>query len=64
MLVQSQWDTLATELSDAAPAHVFIDEDVASMVAERSPATVEWLERDYERSSQDSDGVWYARRVP
>jgi hypothetical protein len=64
MLVQSQWDTLATELSDAAPAYVFIDEDVASMVAERSPATVEWLERDYERSSQDSDGVWYARRVP
>jgi hypothetical protein len=64
MLLQSQWDALAAELSDAAPAYVFLDDDMAPMVADRSPATIEWLARDYERSSADPDGVWFEWQAP
>jgi hypothetical protein len=34
------------------------------MVADRSPATIEWLARDYERSSADPDGVWFEWQAP
>jgi uncharacterized MnhB-related membrane protein len=64
MLLQSQWDALATELSDAAPAYVFLDDDLAAMVADRSPATLVWLARDYQRLTADPDGVWFERRAP
>jgi hypothetical protein len=64
MLLQSQWDALAKDLSDGAPAYVFLDDDMAPMVADRSPATMDWLARDYERLSADPDGVWFERRAP
>jgi hypothetical protein len=59
--VASQWATLADELAAAAPPYVFVDDDVAPLIAARSPATVRLLEDAYSVLRAGRDGDWYQR---
>jgi len=57
--LESQWAALPGDLSTAQPVYIFVASYYADLIRQRSPATVELIDRSYEMIRESPAGIWY-----
>lgn len=59
LFLPGQWKQLNEELAEKSPAYVLADDDCRSIISEKSPETLQLLEKNYRLRSERKDAVWY-----
>ncbi|MBE9034787.1 glycosyltransferase family 39 protein [aff. Roholtiella sp. LEGE 12411] len=63
LFVPQQWTELLKELDSSKPAYIFIHNTYKSMIKEKSPKMLEFLEQKYRIEHQSNRGTWYILNV-
>jgi len=59
LFLPEQWTELIKELDLSKPAYIFIHKTSQSLIKEKSPKTLAFIEQKYRIHHQINHGIWY-----